>query len=142
MADGCRTDRGRMTDGWRTDGGRSLAAAPEGARGGRSTCCRWSTGGGNKGGGGLGLAATAESGKVVDVDSGALVLDVEAGCAYHSPTNSVTLAGSGLFVSARDSYQCIYDSEKNVFCFGLCAMWESAGDWVSNATVRWTKQRY
>ena len=44
------------------------------------------------------------SGKVVGVDSGASVLDVEAGCAYHSPTNSVTLAGSGLFVSARDSY--------------------------------------
>ena len=80
-------------------------------------------------GAGLGLAATAGSGKVVDVNSGASVLDVEAGCAYNSPTNLVTLAGSGLFVSARDSYQCIYDSEKNVFCFGLCAIWESAGDW-------------
>lgn len=55
-------------------------------------------------GGGLGLAAMVGSGKVVGVDSGASVLDVEAVCAYHSPTNSVTLAGSGLFVSARDSY--------------------------------------
>ena len=38
MADGCRTDGGRMADGWQTDGGWSLAAAPEGACGGRSTC--------------------------------------------------------------------------------------------------------